>query len=167
MGYSTDFTGSFGLNEPLSTAHLNYLTKFSQTRRMNRDEKIAENFRDTVRESVNLPVGPDGAYYVGASDDFGQCNDSSIRSYNSPPTGQPGLWCQWIPLGNEDIGWDGGEKFYNYIEWLEYIIKHFLAPWGYVLNGTVAWQGEDSDDFGKIVVKNNVVTIKRGKKVYD
>lgn len=77
----------------------------------------------------------------------------------NPDEGQPGLWCQWVPneFGTAII-WDEGEKFYNYIEWLNYIIKHFLQPWQYNLNGICTWQGEDDEDKGKIYVRDNVVT---------
>jgi hypothetical protein len=58
--------------------------------------------------------------------------------------------------------WDGNEKFYHYAEWLEYLIGHFLAPWGYTLNGTVKWVGEDPADSGVIEVENNRVTTREG-----
>jgi hypothetical protein len=35
----------------------------------------------------------------------------------------------------------------------------FLAPWGYVLNGEVEWQGEDEEDTGKILVVDNSVEV--------
>ena len=60
------------------------------------------------------------------------------------------------------FGWNGGEKFYNYIEWLEYLIKNLLEPWGYALNGEVTWQGEERDDIGKLIVTNNKVSVKNG-----
>lgn len=71
----------------------------------------------------------------------------------------PGIWCQWVPT-HDGVGieWDGMEKFYGYVEWLEYIIEHFLGPKGYVLNGVVRYQGEDIEDVGRIEVKDNVVT---------
>ena len=79
--------------------------------------------------------------------------------HNVPPTGQPGLWCQWVPSSdNQGLEWDGGEKFYSYTEWLKYLVKQFLAPWGYVLSGSVAWDGEDHSDRGTLVVRNNVVS---------
>ena len=53
--------------------------------------------------------------------------------------------------------WDGNEKFYSYIEWLEYLIDKVLAPRGYVVNGEVTWGGEDRRDTGKITVVNNKV----------
>jgi hypothetical protein len=168
MGYTTDFNGSFNLNKPLSAVHAEYLIQFSSTRRMKRDANKAANLPDPVREAVNLPIGKDGEYFVGASGSFGQDKDDSVIDYNTSPSEQPGLWCQWVP--NEDgtgIEWDGGEKFYSYVEWLDYLIYNFLAPWGYILNGEVEWQGEDRDDRGLIVVKNNEVTTKIGRIVYE
>ena len=82
----------------------------------------------------------------------------------------PGLWCQWIIEegvdGEDKLCWDGGEKFYEYIPWLNYYIKKFFEPWGIKLNGEIIWEGEESDDKGKIVVVDNVVTILVGKVVY-
>lgn len=71
---------------------------------------------------------------------------------------KPSNYCQWVP--NEEgtaILWDQNEKFYNYVEWIEYLIKHFFEPWGVKLNGSVEWYGEESDDRGLIKVKDNVV----------
>jgi hypothetical protein len=84
---------------------------------------------------------------------------------------QPGLWCQWVIEDGTDEGtqvlvWDGGEKFYEYIPWLKYYIKKFFEPWGVKLNGEIIWEGEESEDKGKIVVVDNVVTILVGKVVY-
>ena len=155
MGYVTDFYGAFTLDRPLAPEHAEYLRGFADTRRMKRDPQIVARLEDPVREEAGLPIGHDGAYFVGGEGMAGQGRDASILDYNRPPTGQPGLWCQWIP--SEDgtaIEWDGGEKFYDYVEWLEYLIEHFLAPWGYVLNGRVDWEGEDR---GAIFVKNNIV----------
>lgn len=73
--------------------------------------------------------------------------------------GKPGFWCQWRPTQDgEGLEWDGGEKFYNYTEWLNYIVENFLKPWGLTLNGTVHWRGEEFGDNGKIEVDNNVIT---------
>ena len=188
MGYTTDFDGRFNLDRKLTPEHAEYLRKFSRTRRMRRDEVITPNRDDPVREAVGLPVGPEGAYFVGALGWAGQ-EDESIRNirlelekggmrfvetynsayallgiidYNLPPEGQPGLWCQWVPT--EDlmgIEWDEGEKFYDYVAWLEYIVKHFLKPWGYVLNGEVDWGGEGcrygEEDRGTIYCVDNCI----------
>lgn len=53
------------------------------------------------------------------------------------------------------LGWRG--EIYAYTQWLTYLIDHFLKPWGYVLNGQVSWEGEESDDQGVIHVKDNRV----------
>lgn len=77
--------------------------------------------------------------------------------------GMPGFWCKWTiqPVAADADGepqyglaWDGGEKFYNYVEWLQYLIDNFFEPDGYYLSGSVNWQGEQKDDEGLITVVN-------------
>lgn len=168
MGYTTDFNGEFGLNRTLDNNHREYLTKFSETRRMKRNADKAAELNDPIREAVDLPIGTEGEFFVGANGFAGQDSDNSVEDYNSPPSTQPGLWCQWIPGENGDtIEWDNGEKFYHYIEWLEYLIANFLQPWGYVLNGEVEWQGEERSDMGMIVVKDNEVSVQKGRIIYE
>lgn len=168
MGYTTDFEGFFKFDRPLSIEHRNYLEKFAQTRRMKRNVKVASTLPDETRDAVNLPLGDDGAYFVGGAGYMGQDQDESVLDYNQTPSGQPSLWCQWTP--NEDgtkIVWDGGEKFYQYIEWLKYLIANFIKPWGYTLNGAVQWQGEEDDDRGEITVQNNKVFVGKGRVSYE
>lgn len=159
MGYSTDFEGKFELDRPLDAEKINYLKLFAETRRMKRDAKLTEKRVDTARQgSVNLPVGREGCYFVGETGEFGQDRGEDVIDYNKPPRGQPSLWCQWIPSEDgKSIKWDGGEKFYHYVEWIEYIVEHFLKPWGYKLNGTVKWQGAYETDTGTITVTDNHV----------
>lgn len=156
MGYSTYFDGEFTVTPPLTPAHREYLEAFRDTRRMKRNPLIADTFPDPLRVAVGLPVGDGGQYCVGSNRlNSGQDHDASILDYNKPPHDQPGLWCQWVP--SEDgslIVWDEGEKFYNYTEWLKYIIAHFLRPWGYKLSGTVSWQGDDDSDRGVIYARD-------------
>lgn len=160
MGYSTDFEGQFNLDKPLTVAHAAYLKKFAETRRMQRQVNYRlVDMTDPTREAVGLPLGEEGGYFVGSTGYRGQGWDDSTSDYNSPPKGQPGLWCQWVP--NEQgtaIVWDEGEKFYNYVAWIVYLIEHFLKPWGYTLSGTVSWQGEDIGDHGMIIINDNEVT---------
>jgi hypothetical protein len=148
MGYTTNFRGKFELNKPLDKETLDFLQKLNKTRRMAR--KLPQQY------------GVEGEFYVDGGGDFGQAREPSIIDYNRPPKTQPGLWCQWRPSDDGTcIEWDGGEKFYRYVEWLQYIIKNFLAPKRYVLNGEVEWRGESWSDSGVIVAKDNAITIKR------
>lgn len=168
MGYTTSFSGHFDLNKPLTKAHQDYLKEFCNTRRMARDINHAGLADDVIRLAAELPLGDQGGYYVGATGFQGQDNDASVINYNTVPVGQPGLWCQWMPgEDGKTIEWDGGEKFYCYVEWLEYIIEHFLQPWGYVLNGDVYWEGEDgASDTGRISVMDNVVNVSKARISY-
>lgn len=158
MGYTTEFDGQFDLDKPLTPEHAAYLRQFCYTRRMRRDAAKTALRPDPIREAVGLPVGEEGAYFVGESGYAGQDDGPDVTDGNSPGGGQPSLQCQWTP--NDDgtaIEWDGGEKFYEYVPWIEYLVEHFLGPWGYKLNGVVAWWGEDPGDNGKIVIRNNAV----------
>jgi hypothetical protein len=154
MGYTTEFTGRFNLDKPLSKDHAAYLVQFSKIRHMGRNTDDLLDKDHPIRETVGLPLGIEGEYFVSDNESVGLIN------YNNSPSTQPGLWCQWCPTEDgEGIEWDGVEKFYDYTEWLEYLINHFLKVWGYTLNGEVEWSGESGGDVGKIYVKNNVVKI--------
>lgn len=142
MGYLTNFSGKFFLNKPLDDVTFNFLKKLNETRR--------------VARRVGAQYGVEGEFYVDAFDSI------SVIDYNRNPQTQPGLWCQWIPTDDRlGIEWDGGEKFYNYIEWIEYLISKVLAPRGYIVNGIVEWKGEDFDDVGEIEINDNIVNGKR------
>ena len=156
MGYITDFSGSFQLDRPLDPDTLALLRGLSSTRRMK-------------RQGLGAEFGEEGEFYYNPkSNDYGQEQEESVLDYNSPPASQPGLWCQWAPSDDGlSIWWDGGEKFYHYVEWIEYLIEKILAPRGYLLNGEVEWSGEDSDDMGLIRIMANVVTVLRGRIVYE
>ena len=71
---------------------------------------------------------------------------------------RPPIYCQWKPTTDgSGIEWDGNEKFYAWREWLQYIVAHFLQPWGYELSGEVRWRGESEDDAGTIYAKANQI----------
>lgn len=171
MGYTTEFEGKVTIDPPLNAKEVKYLTKFNETRRMDREN---------------------GPYFVGGTGPYGQGDDPDVRDHNSPPEGQPGLWCQWTPgdVVEDDMGepvsassleWDGGEKFYYATEWMRYLIDHFLSHeplaklnnkhfdflQGHTVNGTIYAEGEDPGDNWKIVVKDNIVTEVQGHVVYD
>ena len=59
------------------------------------------------------------------------------------------------------LEWDGGEKFYNYVEWLQVLIDKFFKPWDIKLSGTVRYKGEDGDS-GYVMAANNKVITKNG-----
>lgn len=193
MGYSTYFTGSLELSRELFAREKDYINNFSRTRRMKRDVDVLMEMYDGKyghpTPKTNTPediYGVDGEYFVRDE------RDKSILDFNMPPgqlssddepdfnkrwdinqerikygVCQPGLWCQWIINEDNELEWDGGEKFHYYTEWLKYLIRHFFEPWGIKLNGEIEWKGDDPDDIGIIRVKDNVVEEKTGRIVYD
>lgn len=147
MGYTTEFHGKFNITPKLSEDDRLYLTKFSETRRMKRDLS-------------KINYGIDGEWYVDGEGYGGQDNDPSVVDYNSPPSNQPSLWCQWVPTEDGTaLVWDEGEKFYKSAEWLKYLINRYLAPRGYTVNGEVSAQGEDPEDHWFLIADNNTVFV--------
>ena len=158
MGYTTTFEGAFKLNKPLTQEQADYLHAFNETRRIKRNTSLLLDVKDELREAVGLPLGVEGEFFVGYPKNFGQTNTQDVVNYNATPSTQPSLWCGWCPTDNKDgICCDGAEKFYSYVEWLQYLINNFLKPWGYELNGIVEYQGEEDDDHGYLIVRGNQV----------
>jgi hypothetical protein len=171
MGYTTDFEGIVKINPPLNPLQVKFINEINRTRRMKRDSnKLMEIYKGeygnpfATEKTAEAIYGNEGEFFVGREND----RDASILDYNMSPgqsnflgdsKGQPGLWCQWeVSEDGTTLRWDGGEKFYNYVEWMEYLVNRLFKPWGVVLNGFIEWNGEDSSDKGKIKVKDNVVT---------
>lgn len=152
--------------------------------------KVSYSFVEDNRTPEEI-YGNDGEFFAKDDGNSGQTTDNSIIDHNTPPGQvgynekgdfnyvwdenqrrskeglcQPGLWCGWT-VNSNSLFWDGGEKFYSYIEWLKYLINKFFIPWGITLNGEIEWEGEESSDFGKIVVTDNEVTVLTGKKVFE
>jgi len=159
MGYTTDFEGQIQVNPPLSSEEVEFLKKFSDTRRMDCEQ---------------------GPYYVDRGGFAGQDDsDKLIKDYNKPPSGQPGLWCKWEPTDNGTyIRWNEMEKFYDSVEWMQYLIDHFIGasplakgelPFleGHELSGEIFAQGEDPGDTWKLVVANGIASMVNGHIVYD
>lgn len=147
MGYTTDFEGRIGIFPRLSEGEIEYLNKFSDTRRMDREN---------------------GPYFIGGDGFVGQSDSpDEVYDHNRPPAGQPGLWCQWVPTDDGTaLEWNQSEKFYESEKWMDYLIQHFLMPGriakqipfdGHMLNGVIAAQGDDPSDMWLLHVKDNIV----------
>ncbi len=97
--------------------------------------------------------GVDGVCFVDKTSliNFGQNKDDSIIDYNLAPL-DLSLWLQWnFLISGEEIiiAWDGGEKFYDYEEWLDFIYNSLLSV-GLSFSGKIEYRGEDWDDSGVI-----------------
>ncbi len=107
MGYTTDFVGYVLIDPPLNIEECEYLTAFTQTRRW---------FRQ---------AGP----YVVLDNPAVEEPCESVERYNTPWPGEPSLWCPWRPsLDGTCLAFDGIEKAYRPVEWMRYLISHFLRP---------------------------------------
>ena len=72
----------------------------------------------------------------------------------------PNSYLQWVPSKTLDsIGWDGNEKFYDYVKWLQFVCDWLIGA-GISANGNLFWSGEDTEDIGILSVTHNQVTKK-------
>jgi hypothetical protein len=123
MGYTTDFLGHIDITPGLNESERSYLSAFSLTRRYDRGQ---------------------GPYYVPPNPYADQGDREPVERLNTPPQGQPGLWCRWVPCWDGCcLALDGEEKIYDPARWLDYLITHFLKP------GAAATESADPvfDDF--------------------
>lgn len=109
MGFTTVFWGAVRIDPPLNRRERSYLRRFAATRRQ--------------RTSA-------GPYHAEPGGLFAwRRRRPEILERNTPPEGQPNLWCQWVPTGDgAALRWDGREKFYDGAAWMRYLVDHFLRP---------------------------------------
>ena len=169
MGYTTEFIGKFTFNKKPSAEMKKYINRFAKTRHVKRDVKaIKKLFPDWEDRSWKGQLGDSAEYFLQPDNEVRYKKDdrldmtcfyerNGIIDDNQPPKSQPGLWCHWIINKNGELVWDGGEKFYEYVEWLEYLIKNFFAPEGLILSGRCFYAGERMNDWGYICIENNRV----------
>lgn len=156
MGYTTEFEGKIEITPPLNQKEVEYLNKFFETRRMDRKN---------------------GPYFVDGTGYAGQGRDADIIDFNKPPEGQPELWCKYeVSEDGSKIYWSGAEKFYSSVEWMEYIIDHFIGfkplakkelPFleSHLLHGVLEAQGEEVSDHWFLKVENNIVSESKNNKL--
>ena len=89
----------------------------------------------------------------------------AIENEKDAGNGSPDGYFQWKPTRNgKGIQWDGGEKFYDYVEWLQWLIDAKLTPWGITLSGQVTYSGESRGDVGILrVVDGKAVKVDASK----
>jgi hypothetical protein len=188
VGYTTSFSGKVTVTPPLSAAEASFLRRYAHTRHCAHQPGPYTAATPPTQAEIEQ-YGRQRAELT-----FSDCprpGSSCGRNGDSVP----GLWCQWVPGGYDSetdtygiIKWDGGEKFYDYVEWMKFIIQHFFMPgaWalsgtgpavpggaatsldpaGHVLNGVIEWQGEEGSDAGRIVVKDNAVMTQVATRSY-
>lgn len=184
MGYQTVLGGSFSVTTVVTKKFMNFINRFSETRRMMRNPQIIKEMDPYwAKRCFRGQLGDQAGYYTPpkiiksnwlpthvkapnkkttVKNLLGDVQDKSVVNCDCPPVNQPGFKCNWIMPDRTTLQWNGSEKFVDYIEWLEYVIEHFFKPSGYVLNGVVFWQGDDFNDSGAITVRDNCIEVKEG-----
>lgn len=158
-----DILGFFQLSRPLRPLEKTYLDSFVSIPHMKLDvAKLHQMAKGACgnplhrRKSRKDVYGVEGEYFVGDVRDYPGGEEALLDS-SVPPSTQPSRWCHWNLEGTK-ITWNGEEEFEKPIEWLQYLIKHFLDPWGIAVDGAVQWYG-DFFNKGTISVWNSHIYI--------
>lgn len=158
MGYDTEFSGSITITPALTDEQVAYLNLFHETRRMKRDNELLKEIYQGKHGLLGTDdYGPQGSYFAYDDGNMWQNNCRSILNTNWAPDGL-WLWCPWYIDEEWELVCETGRS-YDYQEWLRFMIEHFFKPWGRYLNGKVRWRGEEFDDMGSMIVKDNHLTI--------
>lgn len=155
MGYTTDFIGHIDVTPPLNESEQAYLTAFGDSRRYDRTQGPYEVPGNPATERNE--------------------NDDPVERRNRTASQQPGFWCDWTPCWDGCcVTYDGREKFYDSVRWMEYLIEHFLRPgacaqasgslhfedftFDHRLDGLIIGCRRDNKELFAIRVEDNVVT---------
>ena len=165
MGYNTTFKGSMEFYPPLSREETEYLNGFAKTRRVAMPGDPAGLL---PRRQQRTPVGTGGAFMI----------DSDVEGSLGEAAGAPGCWCQWKASDDgKRLEWDGGEKFYNYVEWLSYLNCAFFSQdaWAkrlhpeelsflgpHMLQGRIEAYGEEWDDVTALEAEGGKLFVREG-----
>jgi len=163
MGYNIEYRGRFEFSKTIDDGVYEYLRDFAKTRHMKREMSKSEGygvygefylapneFYQDITFLNLIKEGKDPSNYLQ--------KEYRILDQNNPPPTQPGLWCHWIPTeDHKGLEWNRSEKFYNGKEWLEYLIKNFIAPRGYFLNGSVQVVDLDKREYPNQICELNVI----------
>lgn len=184
MGYTTDFYGTFSISGNITYKLVKYIDAFSAMRHCAIDpDFFKSHFPDWKEYGFNGNIGKHGEYIAIPSENIYdlQAKYPDYVETNRYNIGIPfGYWCHWNFLDNSEnplfddgielvdvdeligkkqlrFGWDGSEKFYDYEDWLRFMIFHFFIPSGVFLNGATLAVGEGDGDAKYIIIKNNEV----------
>lgn len=151
----TKLNGDISIEPPLNKEEIEYFTKFSNTRRIDRKR---------------------GPYFVGGSNNENDnIHNDDILDFKTPPSCQPSSWCNWsVDEEGKKLFWNNDSSIENAKEWLDYIVTHFFGYEpvaklvhshrygffnGHKLNGTITVQKTKEESPIYIIAKNNIVSM--------
>lgn len=76
----------------------------------------------------------------------------------------PSIHCDFeVNSDATGLVWNGSEKTYEAIDWIQLICDDFLDEFGVLANGSLVANGESRGDVWRLDVKDNVVTRVEGR----
>lgn len=154
--------GYITLDRSLTDEQALYLFKLYKTPRFRRDNWELWDIPDPCRSAVDLPLGVDSEFYMGPMG-LGLMRDLS------PPKRQPSRYCGWLPSHHKRwIMWGGevsGSHYNMPAEWLKYLLRNILTPWGHSVNGYVEWYDDSFENVGAIQVEASLAYVLKPREI--
>jgi hypothetical protein len=138
----------------LNRAYVAYIGDLLKSPRIDVYEEDESVVTAVLREKAGIPNKPQFRMKVPEryADSYRHCDRA---------TGQPGVECGWelkgsVKHNNVFIEWDAITMRFEHSEWLDYIIKKFIEPKDWVLNGTLEVCA-DGKFVGSTILTNNKI----------
>lgn len=176
MGYHTEIKGGYVVTGNITPSLVSFVNEYNKARhyKVNMDAILLYFPSIVEQHGLNGSAGKNGEFLTLDVYHYGK-GFADYNTYN--PSCPDSFWCQWALFDDYDasdpistcyeinekdalwLKWDGGEKFYEYEEWLRFLILNVFEPNGVLLNGAVITYGEGYADSEYIVVKNNEIIL--------
>lgn len=154
--------GYLVLDRSLTDEQGHYMFRFHKIPHYRRDNWELWNIPDPCRNAVDLPLGVDCEFYTGPM-------GLGLLPCLRPPKWQPSRYCGWHPSYHKRwIIWGGeyqGSHYDKPAEWLRYILRMMLTPWGHSVNGYLEWYDDPYQNVGAVQVENNLVYVLKPKEI--
>jgi hypothetical protein len=92
------------------------------------------------------------------------------HSVARPSGGFPGFHCDFAPTDdNHGIRWNGSEKTYDAVEWIDYLVRTYLGPNGITIpdGQFLDAQGEEHGDTWRLTIINGRPVQVNARLVYE
>lgn len=93
--------------------------------------------------------------------------DSALQSDHVFVELDPDDKCLW-QVSDDTINFPPEELFDSNkdIKWLIYMMIEYLIPWGHKVSGTIEWNNFYANDYGKVLISDNLITLYKGTVSY-
>jgi len=161
MGTDVEFEGTLRVkghkgaeinDTPKNRAYVRYLGELLKSPRIHVSEEDESVVTAALREKAGIPNKPQFRMMASGmyKDSYRHCDRA---------TDQPGVDCGWelkgsVKHNNVSIVWDAMTMRFEHSQWLDYIIREFIEPKDWFVNGSLDVSADDRYVGTTILINN-------------